>query len=556
MATSFTGAAMRDYSLDKFTSITVRTFGAVGDGVTDDTAAFQKAFDYIATLGGGEVLVPQTTFGTPYRLGKLYISRNTTFKLAPGVVIKRKGVTYGISNVVTGVNPLLDNNDPYSGHGNIKIIGGTWDGNIIAEAYLATGFNLFYFAGSKGITIENVTVKDMVTNHCVDLNGNMDVTIRDCKFLGYKDASVAQDRGMVEAIQCSQFIDDTQVYSNYMLGAPSSGILVDNNLFGASGTAGTIAYPAGFGTHTATNDALCSNIKITKNTFESCGYAAVVPYTYNNIKISENTFKSCAYGVRANNFTNGKTWDAVNDVWITGGATRKETTSISVTNNEFIDTVTTDVSILGTDVDGGGFWAVCSDITVANNHMLATTATKRTGYNVRLLLVNNGVVHNNKCEQAAVNILADTCKSLNVHDNYTDTSTTYGIQFSKAVTPPGSDSKYSSNHKISNNLVLNAGSHGIGNNSSFSTAVIGNTVIDWGRITAAGNGILVSGTDVGLVSGNTIRTVTAGIGTALNVATTATSNISVAYDNKISKPDGTLVAMGSGTNNVYGNVTY
>jgi polygalacturonase len=42
--------------------INVKTFGAKGDGVTDDTAAIQAAVDYVFSAGGGTLAFPTGTY--------------------------------------------------------------------------------------------------------------------------------------------------------------------------------------------------------------------------------------------------------------------------------------------------------------------------------------------------------------------------------------------------------------------------------------------------------------------------------------------------------------
>ena len=58
-------------------ALNVRTFGAVGDGTTKDTAAFQKAPDICAVAKGGEVVVP----AGDYLIGSIELKFYTTLRL-------------------------------------------------------------------------------------------------------------------------------------------------------------------------------------------------------------------------------------------------------------------------------------------------------------------------------------------------------------------------------------------------------------------------------------------------------------------------------------------
>ena len=55
----------------------VRAFGAIGNGTTKDTAAFQKALDTCAAAGGGDVLVPAGN----YLLGSIELKSHTILRL-------------------------------------------------------------------------------------------------------------------------------------------------------------------------------------------------------------------------------------------------------------------------------------------------------------------------------------------------------------------------------------------------------------------------------------------------------------------------------------------
>jgi polygalacturonase len=61
-------------------ALNVRAFGALGDGKTKDTAAFQRALDACAAAGGGEVLVPAGN----YIIGSIELKSNTTLRLEKG----------------------------------------------------------------------------------------------------------------------------------------------------------------------------------------------------------------------------------------------------------------------------------------------------------------------------------------------------------------------------------------------------------------------------------------------------------------------------------------
>jgi hypothetical protein len=76
-------ASMFNLSATPAISVSVRDFGAKGDGVTSDTAAVQKAIDTVAAGGGGEVRIPAGR----YISGSLVLKARTTLHLDAGATL-------------------------------------------------------------------------------------------------------------------------------------------------------------------------------------------------------------------------------------------------------------------------------------------------------------------------------------------------------------------------------------------------------------------------------------------------------------------------------------
>lgn len=72
-----------DRFLPETVTLNVRDFSAAGDGLTKDTAAFQKALDTCAIAGGGDVLVPAGR----YLIGSVQIGSRTVIRLEQDSVL-------------------------------------------------------------------------------------------------------------------------------------------------------------------------------------------------------------------------------------------------------------------------------------------------------------------------------------------------------------------------------------------------------------------------------------------------------------------------------------
>lgn len=170
------------------TTFNVRDFGAVGDGVTLDTDAVQKAFNECGKAGGGVVLMPSGT----YLSKPLTIRTNTTLRIEEGATLKATDdpADYARTDKPGEFNHFFTGKDLE----NVTIEGGgTIDGSgqkwwIPAEAarqkksgYTLPRPNLIVLTRVKNLTVRGVTIQNSPKFHFVPTDCE-NVVVEDAKF--------------------------------------------------------------------------------------------------------------------------------------------------------------------------------------------------------------------------------------------------------------------------------------------------------------------------------------------------------------------------------------
>lgn len=133
----FTGAVAETVEAKLAQTVSVKDFGAVGDGVTDDTAAIQAALNYIASKSstsiGGTVFVPS---------GRYLIKNSLGISLGTTIQGERSGLVGIGSNPSTGTVFVVSAT---------KSNGTQWISSTLNGTNVVTGRVLFYMTGGGGV---------------------------------------------------------------------------------------------------------------------------------------------------------------------------------------------------------------------------------------------------------------------------------------------------------------------------------------------------------------------------------------------------------------------
>lgn len=255
-------------------------------GSTDVSPMLQDAFNRIKNAGSGTVNISE---GEYLINSRVIIYGNTTLNMTDNTILSR-GETHE-----TLMNASYDDvYTEYNGNSNINIIGGIFYSNYAKlDKYPTETANQINLMHAENITIKNVTFRDTLSYHSLDVNGVRGLTVENCTFEGY--AKLKSNASMKEAIQLSEYISDSIAGSGAYDGTPCRDIFIINCTFKPSADCG--APDVGIGNHTSLYGVSQTNINLIGNTFIDCNVGAR-PYKWSDFRLENNNFIGCYQAVR------------------------------------------------------------------------------------------------------------------------------------------------------------------------------------------------------------------------------------------------------------------
>lgn len=296
------------------TALSVKDYGAVGDGIHDDRQAIQDTIDAAAKgLGGGNVYFPEGTYLVKeivFLKSHTHLELNEKATILNGINIKNHPSIVFMTGLFTDDGAQVEwgptEDISYSG-GTIDMNGAlNEEGTKAKNLPLINSSGAFAIGNSNNVTIKNVTFKDSYQGHAIQIAGSKNVLVDNSRFLGQVLPKTMKDGQIIskESIQIEPLTRKGFPYALNDDGKKSENVTIQNSYFGKSDKSGELV--TAIGTHYQTlSTQNPSNIKILNNHFDNMMYSGVRFTGFTDILIKGNRFDKKVKGESVHYRENG-----------------------------------------------------------------------------------------------------------------------------------------------------------------------------------------------------------------------------------------------------------
>ena len=382
----------------EISALSVKDYGAVGDGVSDDRQAIQDTIDAAAKgLGGGKVYFPEGTYLVKeivFLRSHTHIEVHEKATILNGINIKNHPSIVFMTGLFTDDGDQVEweptEDISYSG-GTIDMNGAlNEEGTKAKNLPLINSSGAFAIGNSKNVTISNVTFKDSYQGHAIQIAGSKNVLVDNSRFLGQALPKTMKDGQIIskESIQIEPLTRKGFPYALNDNGQKSENVTIQNSYFGKSEKSGELVTAIGTHYQTATTENP-SNIKILNNHFDNMMYAGIRFTGFTDILIKGNRFdkktkeESGHYRENGAALVNAYSYKNVKDVLDLNK-------HVTITENVFniADAKTKAIRVAK---DSADYLGKVSDITVTKN-IIHNNSQNAEQPNIELLRVSDNLV--------------------------------------------------------------------------------------------------------------------------------------------------------------------